>query len=118
MATVLVVDDEPEIVEMLLMLLEGDGVAPLGAHDGEEAWDLVRSERPDLVLTDIMMPRMNGVELCRRLREDPSTRSTVVLLMSAARQIDTGGCDAAELLRKPFDIVNLVGTVHRHLGAA
>ncbi len=63
-----------------------------------------------------MMPRMNGVELCRRLRGDPSTRDTVVLLMTAAGQMDLSGCGAAGQIRKPFDFEDLADTVHRHLG--
>ena len=63
------------------------------------------------------MPRMGGVELCRRLKEDPSTRDIVVLLMTARRPIDLGEFGAAGLIHKPFDLVNLVEVVHQHLGA-
>ena len=65
-----------------------------------------------------MMPHMNGVELCRRLHEDPETHDTVVLLMTATRQFELGECDAAGLIRKPFDMGELSETVHRYLGTA
>ena len=113
----LVVDDEPGIVELVAMVLDDDRVAVLTAGDGVEALAIAHEERPKLVITDIMMPRMNGVELCERLRADPETQDTVVLLMSAAREFELGECGAVGLLSKPFDLGDLADTVHRHLGA-
>ncbi len=112
MKKVLVVDDEPEMVALVSMILEDDLVTVLPAYDGEQALEIARQEQPDLVLTDVMMPRLDGLGLCRRLREDPATRSTVVLLMSAARYIDSSGSGADGLIHKPFDIPRLVETVH------
>ena len=117
MDTILVVDDEPEMVELVAMALDDGRVAVLTAGDGLEALEIAREERPRLVLTDVMMPRMDGVELCRCLREDPATRDTAVLLMTAARHRDLSGCDAVGILRKPFDLGDLVAMVRRHLGA-
>lgn len=115
---VLVVDDELELVEIIAMALENDGVTVFTATDGLEALTIALEERPKLVLADIMMPHMDGVELCRRLREHPSTRETVVLLMSAGRRIDLGECGAVDLVRKPFILQDLLATVHRHLDTA
>ena len=114
---VLVVDDEPEMVELVSMVLDDGRVEILTAYDGLEALGIAREERPKLVLTDIMMPHMDGVELCRRLREEPGTRDTAVLLMSAARRMDTSGCCAVGMIRKPFDLQELSDTVRRHLSA-
>ncbi len=116
MGTILVADDEAEILELIEMILEGDGLDILTAHDGLEALEIARKQRPDLVLADVMMPRMGGIELTSRLREDPETRGTVVLLMSAARQVDLAGSGAQELIRKPFDILRLSETVRHHVG--
>ncbi len=118
MSTVLVVDDEADIVELISMLLDDGQLSVLTAHDGLEALGIAREQLPDLVLTDIMMPRMGGLELTSHLREDPETRDTVVLLMSAARHVDVGASGAQALIRKPFDIGDLIETVHRHLGSA
>ncbi|MDP9381236.1 MAG: response regulator [Chloroflexota bacterium] len=118
MKKVLVVDDEPEIVELISMVLEDDLVTVLPAYDGEQGLEIARRERPHLVLTDVMMPRLDGLGLCRQLREDPATRSAVILLMSAIRYIDSSGSGADGLIHKPFDILSLVQTVQTHLGSS
>ena len=112
---VLIVDDEVEITDLVSLVLEGDGLSLLVAYDGEEALGIVREERPHVVLSDIMMPRLDGRELCRAIRSDPSTRDTAIILMSAATQVDAGECDADELISKPFDIGFMVDVVHRFL---
>ena len=115
MDTILVADDDAHIAEVIALFLREEGLVVLTAGDGQEALTMARKRCPRLVLTDIMMPRMDGVELCRRLRGDPSTGAMVVLLMSAAVPIDPTGCGAADLIRKPFDLDDLSSTVHRHL---
>ena len=118
MDTILVVDDDIHIAEVIALFLEEEGLVVLTAGDGQEALRVARAEHPRLVLTDVMMPRMDGIELCRRLHGDPTTRATVVLLMSAAVVTDPSGCGAEGVLRKPFDLDALSQTVHRYLGAA
>ena len=115
MKKILVVDDEAEIVELISMVLEDGDYFVLSAYDGEQALEIVREERPDLVLSDVMMPRLDGRELCKRIRSDPSTEATVVILMSAIHRIDPGECAADELIRKPFDITAVTETVDRYL---
>jgi DNA-binding response OmpR family regulator len=115
---ILVVDDEGHIADVVAMFLREEGLAVLTAGDGLEALEITREEHPRLVLTDVMMPRMDGVDLCRRLRDDPSTGAPVVLFMSAVMRIDLSGCGAAGLIRKPFDLDDLLDTVRRHLVAA
>ena len=118
MSTVLVVDDEAEMVELVSMLLDDGEVDVLTAYDGEQALGIVRREHPDLVLTDVMMPRMGGIELTDRVLHDPETRDTVVLLMTAGRFPLWEASGAAGMIHKPFDIADLVETVHRHLESA
>lgn len=115
MDTILVVDDETEMTVLIAMMLDEDDLTVLTAGDGLEALTIARKEHPQLVLTDVMMPRMNGVELCRRLQEDPDTHGIIVLLMTAAGQFEMGECGAAGLLRKPFDLDGLSKTVHGYL---
>jgi two-component system alkaline phosphatase synthesis response regulator PhoP len=80
---VLIVDDEPDIVEMIEYNLKNEGYNVLTAPDGEVALRLAKDEQPDLVLLDIMMPKMDGVETCRRLREMPETRNSCIVFLTA-----------------------------------
>ena len=81
---ILVAEDDPEARELLLLLLEGGEYSLLEAADGMEALDLLRTEQPDLLITDIVMPRMDGYELVRRLRQDDRTANTSVIFCSAS----------------------------------
>lgn len=104
-ATVLIVEDNPDMVRFLGSLL-GSEHALLHASDGQVGLELALRERPDLIISDVMMPRMNGLEMVRRLRDDPATASTPVLMLTArGRESDRveareGGADA--YLTKPF----------------
>jgi len=80
---ILVVDDEPDIVEMLSYNLTQEGYDVVTANDGEQALVVARQELPELVLLDIMMPKLDGVEACRRLREMPEMRKTFVVMLTA-----------------------------------
>jgi len=102
----LVVDDEIYIVHILEFSLTMEGYDVITAADGEEALRRVEEDEPDLVVLDIMMPRMDGYEVCRRLREDPATRNLPVILLSAkGRPMDRDlGLDAGadDYIVKPF----------------
>jgi DNA-binding response OmpR family regulator len=101
-------DDEPSIVRLVSATLKARGYEVVEAFNGEEALDKVHIEKPDLVVLDIMMPRMDGREVRRRLAADPSTKSIPVLFLSAVGDLDDqlhtleegGGGD--EYLTKPF----------------
>jgi len=115
MKRVLVVDDEPDIVEIVACLLEGEGYETLVARDGIEAVEVAEAERPDLVLLDVMMPEMNGYQVCRLLRAKPEFRDTPVVMLTAKAQqsdqfwgLDSG---ATAYLTKPFDNRELLRTV-------
>ena len=90
----------------------------LAAGDGLEALEIARAEHPRIALADVMMPRMDGVELCWLLRSDPTTSAMVVLLMSAAIVAGPSGCGADRVLRKPLELDILHETVHRYLAVA
>ena len=85
-------------------MLEGIPASILGAYNGEMALGMVREHRPLVVLADILMPRLDGYELCRRIRSDPANSGTKVILMTAFRELDTGECEADEFIRKPLDV--------------
>jgi CheY-like chemotaxis protein len=106
--TVLVVDDEPDIVSLLLATLAPEGYHLLSAHDGEAALRLARSERPSLILLDWRMPGMDGLEVCRALRDDPDPelRRVPVVLLTAQigeENISAGfSAGVMDYLTKPF----------------
>ena len=114
--TVLVVDDQPPIVELLRDLLEDEGLVVLTAPDGLAALAVATATPPDLILTDLMMPRLDGRALRARLQEQPRTAQIPVLLMSAAGQARPGDGFAAFIV-KPFSVDVLLAAIHRHLPA-
>ncbi|MFP4623455.1 MAG: response regulator, partial [Gemmatimonadota bacterium] len=79
---ILIVDDEPDVVSYLEMLLQDRGYATVSADDGNEALELVRKERPDLVTLDISMPEASGTRFYRELKTDPEVASTPVLIVT------------------------------------
>jgi CheY-like chemotaxis protein len=114
---VLLVDDDSECRDMLAAFLTLEGHTVCSAADGAAAMAVALEFHPDVILTDICMPRVSGVELCRRLRGDPRTRSVPVLGMTALSQHtwdDFIGSDFDIVLRKPLD---LDGLTHRLIEA-
>lgn len=115
MPKILVVDDEGAILDLILAVLEDDGYATIGARGGAQALALLATERPDLVLMDIMMPGMDGREVFRRMRDGPDAVATPVVMMSAAYARERVPVGVAAFLTKPFDIDHLLATVARTL---
>jgi putative two-component system response regulator len=108
---IVVADDMAPLLETLCETLTGDGYTVFPAGDGDVALALVRSESPDLVLTDINMPALSGIELCRRLKENPTTRLIPVMLLTGldGRSERLAGIDAGadEFLTKPVNTSEL-----------
>src|SRR5262245_61086265 len=84
---VLLVDYEPSILQMLSHYLEFSGYNVITAKDGEEALQKVRKEKPDIIFLDIRMPKMDGWEVCRRIKEDPTTCGVPVVFLTAYDQL-------------------------------
>ncbi len=113
MSLVLVADDEPAVLEVLTEVVEDLGHEVVRAHDGREALHLARAQRPNLVVTDHMMPRLSGVELCRALRTDEVLSAVPVILLSAA--IPPEAVEAHAWLSKPFELDEFEALVKRTL---
>ena len=117
---ILICDDDPVILRLLQVNLELEGYDVLLAHDGEHALEMATKETPDLVILDIMMPRLDGYQTCERLKKDGKTKDIPVVFLSAKAQqadIDKGkayGVD--DYLTKPFDPNDLVEVVERLVG--
>jgi CheY-like chemotaxis protein len=101
--TILVVDDEQGVVEILAEVLQDEGYAVLKALDGADGLRLAHEHRPSLVISDVMMPRLSGVELVRRLKDSEETASTPTILMSCVPHEPTSS-GATCFLGKPFDL--------------
>ncbi len=118
--SVLIVNDEPDQLSLMGTLLHKAGYSVLTAEDGVEGLTLARQERPDLVISDVSMPRMNGLEFCREIRADSELKTVPILLVSA-RQKDTESAVAGlragadDYLEIPFDSARLVAKVSRLL---
>ena len=119
---ILIADDEPNILISLEFLMKREGYAVHLARDGQEALDVLRRERPRLVLLDVMMPKKTGFEVCQEVRNDDDIRGTLILMLTAkGRETDVVkglalGADA--YMTKPFSTRELVQKVREMLEAA
>jgi two-component system alkaline phosphatase synthesis response regulator PhoP len=117
---ILVVDDEIYIVHILDFSLGMEGYEVLTALDGEQALEKARNEKPDLIVLDIMMPKLDGYETCRRLKADPETKDVPVILLSAkGRNVDQKvgfEVGADDYITKPFSPRKLVERINAILG--
>ena len=119
MLTILVAEDEDSIATMLRDALEDEGYQVVLARDGREALDKLHTSRPALVITDLMMPYVDGLGLCRAIQADPVYRAIPVIVMSAIGQpLATEGCQYAAFLKKPFDLQLVLDTIIKVIGLA
>lgn len=116
---ILIVDDEPEVHTVLGKMLTKSGYAVQSAYDAKEAFDKIYSSRPDLVILDIMMPEVSGIEVCNKLKGDPDTKDILILIVSAKdTQSDrieglTHGAD--DYVSKPFHLRSLIRKIEHML---
>jgi phosphoserine phosphatase RsbU/P len=118
-ATILVVDDSPVNLRLVVRTLEGRGYRLLAAKNGRAALDIARRVRPDLILLDVMMPEMDGFEVCRALKGDPDTRDAIVVFLSALGDVTdkvTGlELGASDYITKPIQTEEVIARVANHV---
>jgi DNA-binding response OmpR family regulator len=117
---ILVADDEPDVRELVVYRMKRSGYDVIEAKNGEEAFELAVANIPDLIVADVMMPRVDGYELTRRLRAEQTTqRIPIILLTAKTQEADVSqGFDAGadDYLKKPFNPDELVARVRAVLG--
>jgi DNA-binding response OmpR family regulator len=117
---VLIIEDYPPIVEMMENFLSLSGFKVITAPSGAVGLERAARERPDIILLDIMMPAMDGLEVCKKLKEDPKTAGIPVMIVSikAAEEYKINGAKAGavDYITKPFDPEELVARVKKILG--
>ena len=116
---ILVVDDQPINVQLLKRKLEREGLAVIAAYTGLEAIDLVQREKPDLILLDVMMPDMDGIEVCQRLQAREDTRSIPIIFITARStkesKLEGLGVGAVDYITKPIDLDETLARVQTQL---
>lgn len=121
---ILVVDDDPDLVEAVSMKLESENYRVAKAYDGIQAWEKIKEERPALVILDVMMPKKNGYEVCDELKNDPEYKDITVVLLTAVGSAVTstnythrGGRTtlADDYIPKPIDLDKLMEIVKDYI---
>lgn len=120
--TILVCDDEPHILHVLSAKLRNAGFEVFTAADGEEGLQLAKQHRPALIVTDYQMPMLSGLELCARLRADPATQNTPVMMLTARgyslSDDEIKNVNVRKILPKPFSPREILRSVQEILGTA
>jgi diguanylate cyclase (GGDEF)-like protein len=120
--TILIVDDEVDIANLVAMNLADEGYETHTAHTGVDAMDLALKLRPDLIVLDLMLPGVDGIEVCRQLRKDPRTTSTSIIMLTArnlpADRVIGLEAGADDYVDKPFDVDELLARVQGRLRRA
>ena len=118
--TIMVVDDNPDIVTIVKTILEGKGYGVQSAYSGQEVFNLLGEKKPDLIVLDIMMPQMDGLEVLTRLKGDTATATIPVILLTAKVQYEDvlGGykMGADYYITKPFTSTQLLNGINLLLG--
>src|SRR5210317_1185664 len=121
---ILVVDDEADIVEFILYNLEKEGYTVQSAHNGLEAVEKASSFRPDLIVLDVMMPQLDGIEACRKIRENPELSNTFIMFLTARDEeyseiagFDAGGDDYVFKPIKPRALLSRVNAIMKRKNA-
>ena len=118
MTKILIVDDEKDIVETLSFMLQAKGYEIISAYDGEEGLKLAKEEKPNLIILDVMMPKINGYKICRLLKYDAKYKNIPIIMVTARSQDndkligeETG---ANEYITKPFEFSDVLNVINKY----
>jgi DNA-binding response OmpR family regulator len=115
---IVVIDDDPVTREILNKMLSKDDFEVFCAKDGKSGHELVRSEQPDIVLLDLLLPKIHGLDVCRKIKQDPNLKKTKVILMTAtykspAFRQNINVSEADDFIEKPLDTIELMKKIYR-----
>ena len=120
MKKILIVDDEKDIVETLSFMLKAKGFDCIYAFDGEMGLNMAKTQHPDLIILDVMMPKINGYKICRLLKFDNKYKTIPIIMVTARSQDEdkiigeeTG---ADEYITKPFEFADILEKIRKYLG--
>ena len=121
MKKILLVDDDRVTLTMIQMILSESGYEVLTAIDGEEGYENAKNNNPDLIISDILIPKVDGIELCRNVKQDPTLSQTKVILMSgvykgATFKVEAKEAGADDFVEKPFEREDLFKRVESLIG--
>jgi CheY-like chemotaxis protein len=114
MTKILVIEDDVMLLSSVMEILELNGYSTVGAESGAQGLQLARDCQPDLILTDVHMPTMNGIQMIKRLRQEPTTQYTPIIIMTASDDMPAFSDihdHADSFMRKPFDPNHLLAQI-------
>jgi len=115
---IVIIDDDRITLEILKKHLSQSDFQVFYAQDGQSGWDLVRAEKPDIVITDLLLPKIHGMDLCRKIKEDNDLKGTKVILMTAtykapAFRLEIAKSGAEEFIEKPLCTSDLMKKIYK-----
>lgn len=113
MKRILIIDDELDMAETMAILLKDEGFEAKAFNDGSIALEVMKTDLPDLVILDVMMPLVKGLDVFKSMKADSKLKEVPILLISASKEPDYDGIKWNQYLRKPFDIYELIAEVKK-----
>ncbi|MCK4496369.1 MAG: response regulator [Candidatus Aminicenantes bacterium] len=117
---IVVIDDDRITLTMLEMVFSRHGFQVFSAQDGAEGYELVQKEKPDILISDMLLPKIHGTELCKKIKETPELKQTKVILMTAVYKgpsfrFEARDCGADDFIEKPLDMKDLLSRIDKFL---
>lgn len=117
---IVVIDDDRITLTMLEMVFSRHGFQVFSAQDGAEGYELVQKEKPDILISDMLIPKIHGTELCKKIKETPELKQTKVILMTAVYKgpsfrFEARDCGADDFIEKPLDMKDLLSRIDKFL---
>lgn len=117
---IVVIDDDRITLTMLEMVFSRLGFQVFSAQDGAEGYELVQKEKPDILISDMLLPKIHGTELCKKIKETPELKQTKVILMTAVYKgpsfrFEARDCGADDFIEKPLDMKDLLSRIDKFL---